>query len=120
MCLSTNSVDEDVDMCAKSSIGHVYFRCLKISIQALFMCGGIQYQNYKIFFPQSDAKLPVKLRHGGITWVTWGRRKEESNRFPNGGWLRLNSIKMSKWKPWHPRSVLNASWKKITTNNLIG
>lgn len=70
------------------------------------MCGGIQYQDHKIFFPQPDAKLPVKLRHGGVTWVIWGRRKEESNRFPNGGWARLDSIKMGKWKPWHPRPVL--------------
>ena len=70
------------------------------------MCGGIQYQDHKIFFPQPDAKLPVKLRHGGVTWVIWGRRKEEFNRFPNGGWARLNSIKSGKWKPWHPRPVL--------------
>jgi len=60
------------------------------------MCGGIEYQDHKIFFPQADAKLPVKLRNGGVTWVIWGRRKEESNRFPNGGWARLDSIKMGK------------------------
>ncbi len=71
------------------------------------MCGGIQYQDHKIFFPQSDAKLPIKLRCGGVTWVTWGRRKEEATgKFPNGGWARLDSIKMGKWKPWHPRPAL--------------
>jgi hypothetical protein len=59
------------------------------------MCGGIQYQDHKIFFPQSDAKLPIKLRGGGVTWVAWGRRKEEATgKFPNGGWARLIP---SKW-----------------------
>ncbi len=71
------------------------------------MCGGIQYQNHKIFFPQPDARLPVKLRGGGVTWVTWGRRQKEAiGKFPNGGWARLDSIKMGKWKPWHPKPVL--------------
>lgn len=71
------------------------------------MCGGIQYQDQKIYFPQNDARLPVLLRSGGVTWVTWGNRKKEANRdFPNGGWARLDSIKAGKWKPWHPRPVL--------------
>ncbi|SEM77711.1 hypothetical protein SAMN05216325_10297 [Nitrosomonas marina] len=71
------------------------------------MCGGIQYQDQKIHFPQPDAKLPLLLRSGGVTWVTWGNRKKEANRkFPNGGWARLDSIKAGKWKPWHPRPVL--------------
>ena len=44
---------------------------------------------------------------GGITWVVWGRREgEPSSKFPNGGWARIDSIKMGKWKPWHPRPVL--------------
>ena len=71
------------------------------------MCGGIQYQDHKIYFPQPDAKLPVKLRNGSVTWVIWGRRKEEATgKFPNGGWARLDSIKAGKWKSWHPRPVL--------------
>ena len=73
------------------------------------MFGGIKYQDHKIYFPQPDARLPVKLRHGGIAWMIWGRRKEESNRFPNGGWARIDSIKAGKWKPWHPRPVLIAA-----------
>lgn len=72
-----------------------------------FMCGGIQYQEHKIYFPQPDARLPVLLRHGGVTWVIWGNRKKEANReFPNGGWARLDSIKAGKWKSWHPRPVI--------------
>ena len=71
------------------------------------MCGGIEYQDQKIYFPQPNARLPVLLRHGDVTWVTWGKRKnEDSGKFPNGGWARLNSIKANKWKPWHPRPVL--------------
>ena len=71
------------------------------------MCGGIQYQDQKIYFPQPDARIPVMLRHGDVTWIIWGRRKEEAiGKFPNGGWARLDSIKMGKWKPWHPRPLL--------------
>lgn len=71
------------------------------------MCDGVQYHDHKIYFPQLDAKLPVKLRGGGITWVTWGRcQKEAIGKFPNGFWVRLDSIKMGKWKPWHPKPVL--------------
>lgn len=71
------------------------------------MCGGVEYQDHKIYFPQPNARLPVMLRHGGVTWVTWGRRKKgDSGKFPNGGWARIDSIKSGKWKPWHPRPVL--------------
>ena len=72
-----------------------------------FMCGGIEYQDQKIYFPQPDVRLPVRLRHGGVTWITWGKRKNGgSGKFPNGGRARLNSIANGKWKPWHPRPVL--------------
>ncbi|MDR4517971.1 MAG: hypothetical protein MRK00_11385 [Nitrosomonas sp.] len=74
------------------------------------MCGGIQYQDHKIYFPQPDARLPVRLRSGDVTWVTWGRRQKEAiGQFPNGGWARLDSIKAGKWKPWRPRPVLIAA-----------
>ena len=50
------------------------------------MCGGIEFQDQKIFFPQPGARLPVRLRDGNVTWVTWGMRKNESiGKFPNGG-----------------------------------
>ena len=71
------------------------------------MCGGIEYQDQKIYFPKADARLPVRLRDGHVTWITWGRRKDEAiGKFPNGGWARLESIKSGKWKPWHPRPIL--------------
>ncbi|MFZ1850887.1 MAG: hypothetical protein WAU15_01400 [Nitrosomonas sp.] len=76
------------------------------------MCGGIEYQGEKIYFPQPDAHLPVRLRDGNVTWITWGRRKDEViGKFPNGGGARLNSIKSGKWKPWHPRPILIAAEK---------
>ncbi|WP_305644290.1 hypothetical protein [Nitrosomonas sp.] len=54
--------------------------------------------------------MPVRLRDGHVTWITWGRRRDEATgKFPNGGWARLNSIKSGKWKPWHPRPVLIAA-----------
>ncbi|PTN09675.1 hypothetical protein [Nitrosomonas aestuarii] len=71
------------------------------------MCGGIEYQGEKIYFPNPQARLPVRNRSGD---VTWGNRKQEANsNFPNGGWARLNSIYAGKWKPWHPRPVLIAA-----------
>ncbi len=33
------------------------------------MCGGIEYQDQKIYFPQPDALLPVRLRDGHVTWI---------------------------------------------------
>jgi hypothetical protein len=33
-------------------------------------------------------------------------QNEGSGKFPNGGWERIDSIKLGKWKPWHPRPVL--------------
>ena len=73
------------------------------------MCGGIEYQGTKVYFPNPEARLPVRTRDGGVSWVSWGERtKGGRTMFPNGGWARLESIKMGKWKPWHPRPVLIA------------
>ena len=72
------------------------------------MCGGIEYQGQKIYFPNPEARLPVLLRNGEVTWILWGNRTISSSnkRFPNGGWARLDSIKLGKWKPWRPKPVL--------------
>jgi len=68
------------------------------------MCGGIEYHGDKIYFPNPQARLPVRLHSGNVTWFTWDNRKKEVNRnFPNGGWARLDSIYTGKWKPWHPK-----------------
>ena len=71
------------------------------------MCGGIEYQGHKIFFPNPEARLPVRTRDGNVSWVPWGSCDKVGRlTFPNGGWARLDSIKAGKWKPWHPRPVL--------------
>lgn len=55
------------------------------------MCGGVQYHDHKIYFPQPDAKLPIRLRGGGVTWSR--RQKEAVGKFPKGGWARLEDKK---------------------------
>jgi putative SOS response-associated peptidase YedK len=70
------------------------------------MCGGIEFQGTKVFFPNPEARLPVRTRDGGVTWLPWGSRNRMDHSFPNGGWARLESIKQGKWKAWHPRPVL--------------
>lgn len=64
----------------------------------------------KIYFLNPQARLPVRLRNGDVTWVTWGNRKKEANRdFPNDGWARLNPVYASKWGPWHPKPIMIAA-----------
>ncbi len=70
------------------------------------MCDGIEFQGKKIYFQQPEARLPVRLRDGNVTWATWG---EAIGKIPNGSWTRLSSIINGKWQPWHPRPVLIAA-----------
>jgi putative SOS response-associated peptidase YedK len=76
------------------------------------MCSGIKYtdksgKEWKIYFPNPKAALPVLKRDGDVEWVTWGKRKEEPDRFfPNGGWARLDSVKCGKWERFNPQPVL--------------
>lgn len=70
------------------------------------MCGGIEYQGTKVFFPNPEARLPVRTKDGGVTWLPWGERNKGGKiTFPNGGWARLESIAQGKWKQWHPKPV---------------
>lgn len=69
------------------------------------MCGAIQLQDTKVFFPHPSAKLPVRKRDGQIEWVTWGKRRDEMCAFPEGGWARLSSIKDGRWTRLNPRPV---------------
>ena len=77
-----------------------------------FMCGGIKYKDHQdkvwtVYFPSPKAALPVIKKDGGVDWVKWGKRKEEDARFfPNGGWARLDSIKLGKWEKYNPTPVL--------------
>lgn len=69
------------------------------------MCGAIQIQENKVFFPHPNAKLPVRRRDGELQWITWGKRREEQCAFPEGGWARLTSIKDGRWTRLNPRPV---------------
>lgn len=76
------------------------------------MCGGVRYtdkggKEWKIYFPSPKAALPVLRKNGEIEWVSWGKRKEEPERFfAPGGWARLDSVQAGKWQRFHPRPVL--------------
>lgn len=76
------------------------------------MCGGVKYtdktgKEWAVYFPSSKAALPVLKRDGDVEWITWGKRKEEADRyFVNGGWARLDSIKEGKWARFQPKPVL--------------
>lgn len=88
---------------------NIAFPVIQTDIQIFFMCGGIEYQGHKIYFPNPEARLPVYTRDGKVSWVPWGSREKNGKLiFPNGGWARLDSIATGKWKPWHPRPVLIA------------
>lgn len=70
------------------------------------MCGGIEYQGTKVYFPTPEARLPILTRSGSVTWVPWGWRHDMDKSFVSGGWARHESILAHKWKAWHPRPVL--------------
>lgn len=62
---------------------------------------------YTIFFTQTKAMLPVKLKNGSCKLVTWGKREHENSELPLGGWARLESIKnkSAQWNLYLPKPV---------------
>jgi hypothetical protein len=78
------------------------------------MCAGVQYieptgKEWKVYFPNPKAALPVALSNGVVEWVKWGRRKEEQAPFVQGGWARMDSIEAGKWKRYNPQYVTVAA-----------
>lgn len=73
------------------------------------MCGGVVYVmdggERRCYFPNPQAKLPVLLRSGQASLITWGRRRDEAGELPAGGWARLESIRAGNWDRWQPRPV---------------
>ena len=75
------------------------------------MCGGVSYYHdgkmRKVYFPQSDAQLPIKLKD--VTkpdhLLPWGRREWEEGNLPATGWARLESLKAGKWDQYRPISA---------------
>lgn len=64
-----------------------------------------QAKPHTVYFPRSNALLPVKLANGEIKLVKWGRRQQESSEMPLGGWARLHSIHDGKWSQYLPKPV---------------
>lgn len=73
------------------------------------MCGGVYYthlnQDFRVYFPNPNAVLPVKTRSGAVELLPWGRRKEQKGALPLGGWARLDSIYTGRWDRWFPVPV---------------
>lgn len=71
------------------------------------MCSGVRYtessgKEWKVYFPNPKAALPVVKSDGSIEWVKWGRRREEQAPFVQGGWARSDSIELGKWERYNP------------------
>jgi hypothetical protein len=78
------------------------------------VCSGAKYiepsgKEWKVYFPNPKAALPVALKDGTIEWVKWGRRKEEQAPFVQGGWARVDSIEVGKWERYNPQFVILAA-----------
>jgi len=73
------------------------------------MCGGVEFEvqgiPVKVYFPNPEAKLPVKTKSGDLQMVPWGRRKEQVSKLPMGGWARLDSIENGTWEKYAPIPV---------------
>lgn len=73
------------------------------------MCQAIFYQeeqhSWKIDFQQPQARLPVRLKTGGVIWLNWGRRLIQKGQLPLGGWARMESIMSGQWDPFFPKPV---------------
>lgn len=72
------------------------------------MCGGVFYvhngEEYRYYFPNPSAVLPVKTK-SGVILMPWGRRKAQLGKLPVGGWARIDSIYAGRWDKFFPISV---------------
>jgi hypothetical protein len=70
------------------------------------MCGGVYYthngQDIRVYFPNPNARLPVREKNGSICLLPWGRRSKQPGHLPLGGWARLDSIYGGRWERWFP------------------
>ncbi len=73
------------------------------------MCAGIYYlyrdQEYRYYFSNPAATLPVKMKPGNFEILPWGRRREQRGQLPLGGWARLDAIYSGRWDRWQPLAV---------------
>jgi hypothetical protein len=66
-----------------------------------------RYQNkvHTIYFSQSKAVLPVKLKNGEVKLVSWGRRLRENSEMPLGGWAMHEFLHEDQWNYFLPKPV---------------
>lgn len=73
------------------------------------MCGGVSFshqsRDYRIYFPNPRAVLPIRTRDGNIELIPWGRRRNQVGKLPQGGWARLDSIYAGRWDRYFPVPV---------------
>jgi hypothetical protein len=85
------------------------------------MCSRVKYRGDKIYFPQPETRSQT-ANHASLKRSyldTLGKTPElRSGKFPNEGWVRLDSIKAGKWKPWHPCHI--CKWKDFDEKQECG
>jgi len=73
------------------------------------MCAGVFYihdgHEYRYYFPNPQAALPVRAKDGSVQRLPWGRRKQQQSNLPKGGWATLESIYTGRWNQYFPISV---------------
>jgi len=73
------------------------------------MCLGVAYSfqdiDYRVYFSDPLARLPVKKKSGKDALLIWGRRKHEESNLPLGGRALLTDIHLGYWNQWHPKAV---------------
>lgn len=84
------------------------------------MCVGVEFfeddQRRQVYVGQPGAQLPVKRRDGGVVMIRWDTATAQTyvddnntpgrlQKFPQGGWARLESIKADEWARYNPRPV---------------
>lgn len=73
------------------------------------VCSGVIYtqgrHEMKVFFRQTNARVPVLQRAGGNALVKWGRRKSEPGILPMGAKASLESIKRGAWDEYQIKAV---------------
>lgn len=73
------------------------------------MCGGVFFTHnnteYRYYFPNPAAQLPVRQKDGESILLPWGRRQQQQGLLPMGGWARLESIYAGRWERYFPIPV---------------
>ena len=73
------------------------------------MCGGVEFihggRDYRLYFPNPRAVLPVRTRDGDARLMPWGRRTSQLGKLPRGGWARLDSVYAGRWDRFFPVPV---------------